>query len=159
MIEEDDLTLLEKAYKDKYNRQLIGSSLGQFHCDFPSINNHDEMPWSIEAFFLMKKMYIHKITDSSNEIDYVVRGKGLTLKSIKYLAKEQFDNDLMKLYESIYNGSIQTFDLTKGQPCFKMNKNMTISTLDSFKRKIKTNYKAGEIDKYFIYSANDSSSK
>ncbi len=149
MIEKDDLLLLEKEYNNKYNRQLIGSNLGQFHCDFPAINNHDEMPWSIEAYFLMKKMYIHKITDSTNEIDYVVRGKGLTQKSIEYLAKENFDGDLMKLYESLYKGETQTFDLTKGQPCFKMNKNMTISTLNSFKRRIKTNYEEGDIKKYF----------
>ena len=137
MIEKADLERLEKVYNDKYDRKLIGSNLGQFHCDFPPINGHDEMPWSIEAFFLMKKMYIHKITDSSGEIDYVIRGKGVTLKSILYLAEEQFEGDVMKLYEALYNGETKTFDLTKGQPCFQLNKNMTVTTLNEFKRKIK----------------------
>lgn len=149
MIEKEDLPKLEKAFNEKYQRNLIGSNLGQFHCDFPSIKNHDEMPYSIEAYFLMKKMYIHKITDSTGEIDYVIRGKGLTMNSIKYLANEKFEGDYMKLYKSLYDGESQTFDLTKGQPCFKFEKNMTIKTLNEFKRKIKTNYEEGDIDNYF----------
>ena len=152
MIEKDDLNFLEKAFKEIYKRELIGSNLGQFHCDFPNIKDHDEMPWSIEAFFLMKKMYIHKITDSSGEIDYVIRGKGLTLKSIEYLAKEKFESDYMKLYEAIFNGTTQTFDLTKGQPCFQLNKNMTVSTLNEFKRRIKTTYEEGDVKLYFDYA-------
>ena len=151
MIEKADLERLEKVYNDKYDRKLIGSNLGQFHCDFPPINGHDEMPWSIEAFFLMKKMYIYKITDSSGEIDYVIRGKGVTLKSILYLAEEQFEGDVMKLYEALYNGETKTFDLTKGQLCFQLNKNMTVTTLNEFKRKIKTTYEEGDVKKYFDY--------
>lgn len=99
----------------------------------------------------MKKMHIHKITDSSGEIDYVIRGKGVTLKSILYLAEEQFEGDVMKLYEALYNGETKTFDLTKGQPCFQLNKNMTVTTLNEFKRKIKTTYEEGDVKKYFDY--------
>ena len=87
MIERDELPMLQKEFNKKYNRELIGSSLGQFHCDFPTINNHDEMPWSVEVYFLMKKMYVHKITDSTGDIDYVIRGIGLTQNSIKYASK------------------------------------------------------------------------
>ena len=152
MIEKEDLPKLEEAFKNKYKRNLIGSNLGEFHCDFPNIKDHDEMPWSVEAFFLMKKMYIHKITDETKDVDYVVRGKGLTLNSIKYLAKEKFDNNLMKLYETLYNGTTETFDLTKGQPCFQLKKNMSITTLNEFKRRIHTNYEEGEIEKYFKYA-------
>ena len=132
MIEKDDLRRLEIEFNKKYNRKLIGEDLGQFHCDFPSINNHKEMPWSVEAYFLMKKMYIHKITDSSNETDYVIRGKGLTLNSIKHKYKTDFNNDPMKLYKSIYDGNTITFDLTQGQIMMKMNKNFTVSTLNHF---------------------------
>ncbi len=152
MIEKDDLDRLEKEFNIKFNRPLIGSNLGQFHCDFPSIKNHNEMPYSIEAYFLMKKMYVHKITDSTGEIDYVIRGKGLTLNSIKYLADEEFDGDIMKLYKFLFEGNTLTFDLTSGQPCFKFQKNMTITTLNEFKRRIKTNYEKGEIEKYFEYA-------
>ena len=55
----------------------------------------------------------------------------------------------MKLYEYIFNGHSQIFDLAKGQPCFEMNKNMTVSTKEQFKRKIKTTYEEGNRDEYF----------
>ena len=55
----------------------------------------------------------------------------------------------MNLYRSIYEGKSQVFDLTKGQPCFSMNKNMTVSTLKKFERKIKTTYEEGNDDEYF----------
>ena len=148
MIECPDLEILQNGFREKYNRELIGTNLGNFHCDFPSINNHDEMPYSVEAYFLMKKMYVHKITDSSNEIDYVIRGKGLTQNSIKYAAK----GDYMKLYQSIFNGNTQSFDLTQGQPCFSMNKNMTVSTVKQFQRTIKTTYDEGNRDDYFTHT-------
>ena len=147
-IEVDDLPILVKAFNEKYNRELIGTRLGQFHSDFPTINGHDEMPKAIESYFLIKKMYIDKLQDSTGEIDYMIRGKGLTQNSIKY-AYKSFNNDPMKLYESLFNGNSQTFDLTKGQPCFSMNKNMTVSTLKKFERKIKTTYEEGKREDYF----------
>ena len=149
-IEVDDLPKLVKAFREKYNRELIGSNLGQFHSDFPTINNHDEMPVSIESYFLMKKMYIDKLQDSTGQIDYMIRGKGLTQASIKYAADRWYHANYMELYRSIYDGKCQTFDLTKGQPCFAMNKNMTISTVKSFTRTIKTTYEEGKRSEYFI---------
>ena len=149
MIKRSDLEILEKGFKEKYNRDLIGTNLGNFHCDFPSINGHDEMPFSVEAYFLMKKMYVHKITDSSNEIDYVIRGKGLTQKSIQYAFRDkQFNGNVMELYKHLYEGNEYTFDLTKGQPCFSMNKDMTVSTLKKFERKIKVTYEEGDVEWY-----------
>lgn len=49
------------------------------------------------------------------------------------------------LFLSMLKGTTQTFDLTNGQPCFHFNKNMTISTLDSFKRRIMTDFEEGDI--------------
>ena len=95
-IESDDLPRLAEAFKQKYTRELIGKDLGQFHNDFPTINGHNEVPVAIESFFLMKKMYVDKLQDSTGEIDYMIRGKGLTTKSIIHAAKK-FDNDIIKL--------------------------------------------------------------
>ena len=147
-IAKDDLPKLSESYKQKYGRELIGSNLGQFHSDFPTINNHDEMPLAIESYFLMKKMYIDKLVDSTGDVDYMIRGKGLTLASIQHAAQSEYNNDYMKLYEAIYNGKAQMFDLTKGQPCFSMNKDMTVSTVEKFMRKIKTPYEEGNINDY-----------
>ncbi len=148
-IEIDDLPRLVNAFKEKYNRELIGSNLGQFHSDFPTINNHDEIPVSIESYFLMKKMYIDKLQDSTKQIDYMIRGKGLTQASINYAADRWHHGNYMSLYRSIYEGKSQTFDLTKGQPCFSMNKNMTVSTVKAFSRTIKTTYEEGKRSEYF----------
>ena len=49
MIERDGLPKLSIEFNKQQNCELIGEQLGQFHCDFPSINNHKEIPWSIEA--------------------------------------------------------------------------------------------------------------
>ena len=151
-IEVEDLPRLVEAFKEKYNRELIGSNLGQFHSDFPTINGHEETPVSIESYFLMKKMYIDKLQDSSKQIDYMIRGKGLTQASIEYAADRWHHSNYMELYRSIYEGNNQTFDLTKGQPCFAMNKNMTVSTVKAFSRTIKTTYEAGKRDEYFKYN-------
>ena len=150
-IECNDLPKLITNYEKIYGRKLIGNQLGQFHSDFPKINNHDEKPISIESYFLMKKMYIDKLQDSTGETDYHFRGKGLTKNSIKYVTNEKFNGDMMMLYKYIYDGHKQEFDLTKGQPCFHMNKNMTVSTIEIFTRKIKTNYEEGLREKYFEY--------
>ena len=51
----------------------------------------------------------------------------------------------------MYWGRKITFDLTKGSPSFTLNKDMTISTNNEFKRKVKTTYEEGDDSKYFEY--------
>ena len=148
-IEADDLPTLEEAFEQKYNRQLRGSNLGQFHSDFPTINGHDEIPKSIESYFIMKKCYIDKLQDSTGEIDYMIRGKGLTQNSIEHAAEKK--GGLMNLYESLYEGNLEEFDLTYGQPMFEMNKNFTVSTKEEFIRRTKSYYENGDPNDYFKY--------
>ena len=143
----DELPKLEEAFKQKYNRELKGTNLGQFHSDFPTINNHDEIPVSIHSIFLMKKMYVDVLTDSSNDIDYMFRGKGLTQTSIKQAAKRI--GGIKELYEYLYQGKTVAFDLAENQASFKLNKNMTISTNEHFIRNVKTDYEEGKIKNYF----------
>lgn len=131
-----DIDSLSKAFSEKYGRELIGKELGQFHNDFACINGHSDMPVSVESYFIGKKLYIDKLRDDSGDVDYHIRGKGLTQKSIEYKVKEEYDGDPMKLYKALYDGTAVVFDLTKGQPCFKMDKNMTVSTLKKFVRRI-----------------------
>ena len=152
-IETEDLPRLAEAFKQKYGRELIGTDLGQFHNDFPNINGHNEVPFATESFFLMKKMYIDKLQDSTGETSFMIRGKGLTTKSIIHAAK-RFNNDPLQLYQHLYNNNSVRFDLTYGQPCFEMNKNMSVSTRKEFMRKIEVKYEEGDINKYFTYSNN-----
>ena len=54
-----------------------------------------------------------------------------------------------KYHEDLFNGVQLSFDLTKGQPCFRMNKDFTVLNIEKFKRKIKTKYQEGNDDEYF----------
>ena len=150
-IEVDDLPKLVDAFREKYNRELIGENLGQFHSDFTSDTGRSDVQHADESIFLMKKMYIDKLKMSDNTHEYMIRGKGLTLNSIKYEYKNHFHNDPMELYIHLYNGNNVIFDLTKGQPMFKMNTNMTVNTIKNFKRKIKVTYDEGKRECYFTH--------
>ena len=50
----------------------------------------------------------------------------------------------MSLYNDLYEGFTLTFDLTKGQPCFRMDKDLSVVNIKDFKRKIKTDYEEGK---------------
>lgn len=62
----------------------------------------------------MKKIYFCKLTDLSNEINYMMQSKGTTQESIKYAIDNEFNNDLKRLYKYIFKGNTQKFDLTIG---------------------------------------------
>ena len=95
----------------------------------------------------MKKCYIDKIQDSTGEIDYVIRGKGLTQNSILHTA--ELKGGLMNLYKSLFEGNSESFDLTYGEPKFNMKNNFTVETRKIFIRTTKTTYEEGKRDKYF----------
>jgi len=148
-IEANDLPKLEKAFIEKYQRPLIGKNMGQFHNDYPAIKGHDEIPKSIESYFVQKKLYIDKLQDSTGEIDYMIRGKGLTQESIKYTAEKH--GGFMNLYKKLFEGEEITFNLCDGQACFEMKKDFTVSTRKKFERKVKTTYPEGDRNNYFLY--------
>ena len=148
-VSEDVILEFQKAFEEKYHRPLKGTNLGQFHSDFTSFNGREDVQCAVESLFLMKKMYIDKLLLSDNTYDYMFRGKGLTVKSILNLAKDKYNNDLMTLYNDLYNGKKLTFDLAKGQTCFKMTKDLAVANLSSFPRKIKVKYEEGNEDDYF----------
>jgi hypothetical protein len=55
-----------------------------------------------------------------------------------FIAKsDESDGSIWKLYEDLYNGKEISFDLCSGEsPCLNMNSDFSISTKDSFIRKI-----------------------
>lgn len=149
-IESDNVKLLSELFKKKYNRELIGDNMGQFHVDF-SLKNDEEVECknvvSTESIFLGKKCYADKLrgeikNEENGETEYVygyhVRMKGVSNASIQHKADTEYEGDLMKIYEDLYNGKTLTFDLLAGgdKVCFQYNKDMTISTASEFTRKI-----------------------
>ena len=92
-----------------------------------------------------------KLTDSSGEIGYHLRGKGITQQSIKVLTNEKFNGDFVKTYDALYNNETLTFDLTAGQPSFVFSNDFTVSSRKEFLRRIKSELPEGDINKYFEY--------
>ena len=150
MIEERDLDKLVNGYQSLYNRQLIGDELGQFHPDFKEIDG--EIPVSIESVYLMKKMYAHKLATTDGKIAYHLRGKGLTQQSIIHnCINDKGVYDPISFYASLFEddkGSA-VFDLTVGEKRFLMNKDLTVGTLNEFKRTITVTYPPGSREQYF----------
>ncbi|KAH7822615.1 putative DNA polymerase type B [Monocercomonoides exilis] len=149
----DDLTRLEEAFKIKYNRDLKGTQLGNFHSDFPL-----NALYASESYFLGKKIYIDKQVLPENKTSFMFRMKGIKQSAVEAKAKESDEcvheralsdcvdnsNDsLMKLYKCIYKGKTVEFDLTNGSPCFEFEKDFTVASLDTFKRRIKTSLEKG----------------
>lgn len=117
-IRKDQLPILRDAFMKKYNKELIGTNLCQFHPDFDPIAK-DSDPNSVvavESYFLGKKMYIDKLMDDKNNIGYHIRMKGVSNPAILDKAKTdpEFEGDVMKIYEKLYDDKNITFDLCAG---------------------------------------------
>lgn len=142
-IRKDQLPLLEEAFKKKYKgKELIGTQLCQFHPDFDPIgkNSDPNTVVAIESYFLGKKMYIDKLTDSNNNIGYHIRMKGVSNTSILDKAKyPEFENDVMNIYKKLYDGEEVVFDLCAGGGVkFDNNKNGEVKSKAHFYRSTKS---------------------
>ena len=60
-IHQSNINRLAEEFKKRYNRELIGKQLGQFHPDFVSFGSTDDMPIAIRSMFLMKKTYLDQL--------------------------------------------------------------------------------------------------
>lgn len=137
-IKEKDILTLQELYNKKYNRELIGKGMGQFHSDFDSDIIKEDIH-AVESIFLGKKCYIDKLCgkDQFGNIvyDYHIRMKGVSDNAIKHKAKVE-DKSFMEIYERLFKGVGETFDLCCGgeKAVFEFNSNYTISSKKSFPR-------------------------
>ena len=137
---EKDIPILREQYMKKYNRELIGKGMGQFHSDFDSNIIHKNIH-ARESIFLGKKCYIDKLEgedeEGNNVIDYHIRMKGVSTKSILYKAKIE-DRSLMDIYKSLHEGNEEEFDLAcaGNKCCFDYHNNFTIHSKSSFLRSL-----------------------
>ena len=130
-----DLDYLRDLYNIKFNKELIGDNMGQFHSDFPPVKGKES--FAIKSIFLGKKAYLDVLSNEEGDKNNHIRMKGIPGNVIEGLAKEKFDGNVEELYESLYDGNILEFDLLKYGPHFKVNKNLTIESYKTFKRTIK----------------------
>ncbi|EDR21767.1 hypothetical protein, conserved [Entamoeba dispar SAW760] len=131
----EKLPLLEYLFKEKYGRELVGTKMGQFHSDFPTVKGKES--WAIKSIFLGKKCYLDVLSNIDDDIDYLIRMKGIPKDIIKKRAEESFGGNVIDLYEYLYYGGILSFDLSEGGPHFVFERDFTVKTLSSFKRTIK----------------------
>lgn len=139
-IEDKDIKVLNELYQNKYNRELIGNNLGQFHSDF-ELDGAVKNIIATDSIFLGKKSYIDKLQGEDKNGNIVngfhYRMKGIPSNVIEYYCSQN-KIDVYDLYKQLYNNEKITFDLTCGGKAFtiKHNTNYTINILDDFKRTI-----------------------
>jgi len=115
-INDDDVNILSSKFLEKYDSQLIGGMMGQFHVDFDLKGAITSTIVSKNAIILGKKCYIDELVgeDSDGNIltGFHVRMKGIPRRSIDHAAKKY--GGLMELYKHLYKGNPVKFDLTCG---------------------------------------------
>lgn len=140
-IKDEDISKLSSIFKQKYNRDLIGKNLGQFHSDFQLDGCKDII--ANASIFLGKKCYIDRLEGIDNngekQIDYHIRMKGIPNAVILYTSKKLGYANPFEMYKDLYEGKSIEFDLTNDgtKANFKMNKDYSVQTLEVFKRTIK----------------------
>ena len=138
-LQNKDIEELSSSFKQIYNRELIGKSLGQFHSDFELESCENVV--AKRSIFLGKKCYIDELvgTDENGKekIGHHIRMKGVPNSCVLYTAKKE-NCDVFELYEKLYNGEKIMFDLTEGgnKDNFKYHTNSSVETLVDFKREI-----------------------
>jgi hypothetical protein len=150
-----DVTKISELFKNKYERDLIGKRLGQFHSDFASIDETES--FAIKSIFCGKKIYIDKLNNENELIAYHLRMKGVRNDCIGLTANllypkldpVEFRNGLFfqkwnigkssieELFDDLFKGKPIDFDLClNASPSFEMNSNFSIATKKSVIRKI-----------------------
>ena len=133
-IEADKLQQLAEAFKVKYNRELIGDAMGQFHDDFDELKNN---PRAIVHISAGKKMYYDKLINDDGEIAEHFRLKGVPQQCIINTAAKHYNGNVQSLYEALYNGEEIDFDLLDGKVCMVMDKRGNVHYKSNFNRNVK----------------------
>lgn len=76
-IMETDVPKLAEIYKKKYNKQLIGEQMTQFHNDFDSFDGAVGNIYSRKLIALGKKSYLDILVDEQGNEGYHIRLKGI----------------------------------------------------------------------------------
>ena len=134
-IQTNNIKELSDEYKKLYNKELIGSGMGQFHTDFEVNDDNLDKSFMIEAvesIFLGKKAYIDKLEYKTIDEDiknaYHIRMKGMNSNTII-----DYYNDVMNTYKKLYNSDAIEMDMVKYCP-LELKKNYTAINRESFKR-------------------------
>lgn len=140
-LEEQYIEILRDKFNEKYNRELIGKQMGQFHSDFDLKGCEDV--YASRSLFLGKKSYIDELKgidkDGNVNIGYHIRMKGIPNSCIEYTTKKEGYKNPFDLYLDLYNGKEISFDLCEGgkKANFDFKKDYSIYTKTDFTRTLK----------------------
>lgn len=130
----EDVPIIERKFREKYNRELTGKQLGQFHIDF-SLKGACSEIYATKSIFLGKKCYIDclesKDKDGNKITGYHFRMKGVTVAGLEDKAKK-YDGGMFELYESLIDEKIKICLNPKGKFMCKY-KNNEIQTWETNK--------------------------
>jgi hypothetical protein len=134
--DEENLKPLADAFRERYDKELIGSNLTQFHTDFAPFDGSVGQIHSTVLIALGKKSYVDLLEDEEGNSDYHIRMKGIPEKVLLNYCK---NNGLLvdELYYKLYNGEVITFDLTDGCNCFRKTRTFDQVTLNKFTRSVR----------------------
>ena len=108
----EEVEILSKEFTNKYDRELIGEDMSQFHVDFDMDGAKGDI-YAKECYFIAKKVYIDKL-ESINENGNIINADHIRMKSvptscIKYTATEK-ELQPMDLYKQLFEGKQTNVD-------------------------------------------------
>ena len=112
-----DISKLEQLFFNKYNRQIRGDNMGEFHSDFKlGGSSKKSQIISKKSIFLGKKSYIDVLQSENDKGEniqgYHMRMKGISESALQYACENEFEGDYFKLYEHLsITGNKQKFIL------------------------------------------------
>ena len=162
-IDNNSIDELAKEFKIKYNRDLIGKGMGQFHSDFDMNGCKDVI--AIKSIFLGKKAYVDELVGINKETGEKEKGLHVRMKGVNRAGIDNYcdlyNTNIMTVYDELYesekgnlpidhydkkgNEVYRKFDLLAGgKVCkFDYNSDMSVSSLSEFARGVCFPYKKG----------------
>ena len=137
----DDVPKIVERYQQKYNQELVGEYLGNFHVDFDMDGACGEI-YAKESLFLGKKTYIDILESTDKDGNIInsehIRMRGIPTPCITYYAKQN-NITVLDVYKKLYNGEVIKFDLTHDGNKFvcRNNRVYTVSNVSEFTRTAK----------------------
>lgn len=147
-LKQSDIPLLDKLFRDKYQRNMLGNDLGQFNSDFKVPRGYGEEV-AVESYFCAPKSYLDVVESkllNADEFDPVarpmtlrqfhIRLKGVPQQSILAYCHDNFMTPL-DLYARLYKGEKVQFDvLCENRVSFDFKKDFTVVSKMEFTRDI-----------------------
>ena len=96
----EDVPKLEAKYKERYNKELNGNNLEQFHTDFNLEGAKSEI-YATKSIFLGKKSYLD-VLESKDEKGKTINGYHIRLKGITKAGLKDASKKYINSYEGLY---------------------------------------------------------